>query len=283
VSTSDNKKEMNLGLGLALALTVFGLASCGGKGTAGTCTTYAGCGADTNGIGGDWSLVGGCENLIVTPYQEPSLPEQLQQPQSPTQAPPQPQPTTAGDWCSQLVYQPSVNPSMPVRGVVLWHGPPSVAHGYLKQIPDPMDGTRGTFDAQIQFGTAETTYFANACLTRYETSAPSCAKLGTDLEAYLAAEPQFRFDPATPTCTGDSSVGCTCTYEYRVQAGEMGTWQIDPADPTKISYAGTLRSEPQAAGFCQQGDSLTISGLNGTILFNAAGVRSAKFVRVTAP
>ncbi|MDB4979362.1 MAG: hypothetical protein JWM82_114 [Myxococcales bacterium] len=275
-------REMTVSIVL-VALGSIGFVGCGGKGTAGTCSTYGACGADAKGVSGNWRLVAGCANLIVSPYQEPSLPEQLQQPQTLTQAPPQPQPTTSGDWCSQLVYEPSTSPSMAVRGVVLWHGPPSVSDGYLNQAADPTDGTRGTYSAQIQFRTHETTYFANACLTRFERVAPSCAKFGTDLEAYFASQPGFKFDPATPTCTGDSAVGCTCRYDYQVQAGEMGTWQIDPASSTTIVYAGTSRTEPQSASFCQQGDTLELSGLDGTSLFNAAGVRSAKLQRDAAP
>ncbi|HVZ71148.1 MAG TPA: hypothetical protein VHJ20_02130 [Polyangia bacterium] len=269
---------------VAVALLAGGVGACGGKGTAGTCETFAGCGADAKGVAGSWSLVGGCENLVVTPYQVPSLPEQLQQPQVLTLAPPQAQPTTSGDWCSNLVYEPSVSPSMPVRGVTLWHGPPTVADGYLNQVADPKDASRGTYSAQIQFRTAETTYFANACLTRFERVAPSCATFGADLKAYFMANPGFKFpdDPTSPNaqiCTGDSSVGCTCTYDYQVQAGEMGTWQIDPANATTIIFAGTARTEPQSASFCQQGNSLELSGLDGTDLFGAQGVRSAKFTR----
>jgi hypothetical protein len=251
---------------------------------AGTCTTFAGCGtADPKALAGNWTLESGCANLIVTPYQEPSLPEQLQQPQAVTQAPPQPQPTTSGDWCSNLVYEPSVSPMMAVRNVLLWHGPPSVGAGYVNHMADPMDASRGTYAAQIQFHTHETTFFANACLTRYERVAPTCAQFSKDLEEYFASQPGFKFDPSTPTCTGDSSVGCTCNYDYQVQATEMGTWQIDGANPTTIVYAGAPKSEPTAASFCQQGDSLELSGQGGTILFNAVGVRSAKFTRDATP
>jgi hypothetical protein len=256
-----------LSLGLALALA---LAACDGKGTAGTCMTYGACGGDAT---GDWTLVDGCENLVVSPYQEPSLPEQLQQPQFPTIEPPQPQPTTSGDWCSQLVYDPSTNPSMPIKGVVLWHGPPSVYSGFLHQNAD------ATYQAEIQFRTAEQTYFANACLTRFESVAPSCAKLGTDLQTYFASQPGFMFDPTTMTCTGDSSVGCTCGYLYQVQALEMGTWHVDPTNASAIVYAGSNRTEPQPSSFCQQADTLELSGLDGTSLFGATGVRSAKFAR----
>ena len=256
-----------LTFGVALAA-----AGCGGKGTAGTCSTYPACGGDPK---GDWTLTDGCENLVVNPYQEPSLPEQLQQPQVTTEAPPQPQPTTSGDWCSQLVYEPTTKPSMPVQGVVLWHGPPTVSSGYLHQNAD------GTYDALIQFKTSEHTYFANACLTRFESVAPSCAKLGADLETYLASQPSFKFDATTMACTGDSSVGCTCSYDYQVQAPDLGAWHVDPSDSKTIVYAGTTRTEPQSATFCQTGDVLELSGANGSDLFSAQGVRSAKFQRTT--
>jgi hypothetical protein len=257
--------------GLALA-TLALFAGCDGKGAAGTCTTYGACGGEPM---GNWNLVSGCENLVVSPYQQPSLPEQLQQPQFPTIEPPQPQPTTSGDWCSQLVYEPSVSPSMPIKGVVLWHGPASVSSGYLHANMD------GTYDAEIQFNTAEHTYFANACLTRFENKAPTCMQFGMDLVTYLASQPSFKFDPTQPACTGDSSVGCDCKYDYQVQSPEQGTWHVDPANTSTVVFAGTVRSEPRASSFCQATDSLELSGLDGTSLFGATGVRSAKFVRST--
>jgi hypothetical protein len=254
----------------AFVVLLAGLAAgCGGKGTEGTCSTYAGCGGDPK---GDWTLASGCQNLVVAPYQQPSLPDQLAQPQTATQAPPQPQPTTSGDWCSQLVYQPSINPMMPVKGVVLWHGPATVHDGYLHVRGD------GTYTAQIQFITAEKTTFANACLTRYERVAPTCDKLGMDLAAYEQTQPGFMF-ATSMVCTGDSSVGCDCSYQYQVQSGEMGTWSVDPADSTSLVFSSITRSEPQSASFCQNGDSLELSGDDGTSLFSAAGVRSATYTR----
>jgi hypothetical protein len=244
-------------------------AGCDGKGTEGTCSTFAGCGGDPK---GDWTLASGCQNLIVMPYQMPSLPDQLAQPQTPTQAPPQPMPTTSGDWCSQLVYQPSINPSMPVKSVVLWHGPPTVHDGYLHMKTD------GTYTAQIQFITLEHTFFANACLTRYERVAPTCEKLGMDLASFEQTQPGFMFDQPM-TCTGDSSVGCDCSYHYQVQSGEMGTWSMDPSKPSSIVFSSVTRTEPQSATFCQNGDTLQLSGNDGTNLFSAAGVRSGQYTR----
>jgi hypothetical protein len=261
--------------GLVAALAGLAAVGCGGKGTEGTCPTYPGCGGDPK---GDWTLGTGCQNLIVMPYQPPSLPDQLAQPQTPTQAPPQPQPTTSGDWCSQLVYQPSVDPTMPVRSVVLWHGPPTVHDGYLHVLADPGQTDRGTYTAQIQFRTTETTYFANACLTRYEQVAPSCDKLGMDLAAFEQTQPSFMFG-TDMVCTGDSSVGCTCTYQYQVQGMEIGTWSLDASDATSIVFSSITRSEPQAAAFCQNGGTLQLSGKDGTNLFSAVGVRSAQYTR----
>jgi hypothetical protein len=245
----------------------------GGKGTEGTCSTYAGCGGDPK---GNWTLATGCQNLVVMPYQMPSLPEQLAQPQTPTQAPPQPMPTTSGDWCSGLIYQPSIDPSMPVKGVILWHGPPTVDNGYLKM------NTNGTYSAEIQFITPEHTFFDNSCLTRYETTAPTCAKLGMDLAAFEQSQPGFMFGDLGMVCTGDSSVGCDCQYRYQVQGVEMGTWSVDPAKPSSIVFASTKSTEPQSATFCANGDTLQLSGDDGTNLFGALGVRSGEFTR-TAP
>jgi hypothetical protein len=255
-------------------VAALGAAGCEGKGTEGTCTTYPACGGDPK---GNWILQTGCQNLVVMPYQAPSLPDQLAQPQTSTQAPPQPQPTTSGDWCSQLIYQPSINPNMPVRGVVLWHGPPTVHDGFLNLIDT--NGTK-TYTAEIQFRTTEHTFFDNACLTRYESVAPPCKQLGDDLATYLMTNPSFMFGNADMACTGDSSVGCDCSYVYQVQALEMGTWMIDPANQGSVVFSSTSRSEPQAASFCQSGSSLQLSGDDGTNLFSAQGVRSAQYTRM---
>jgi hypothetical protein len=248
---------------LSVALAA-GLAACGGKGTEGTCTTYPACGGQPM---GNWTLSMGCQNLVVMPYQQPSLPDQLMQPQTPTVAPPQPMATTSGDWCSQLVYEPSINPSMPVRSVVLWHGPPSVHDGYVKLRAD------GTYQAQIQFITLEHTFFPNACITRYERTAPTCEKLGTDLASYEQTQPGFMFDQPM-NCTGDSSVGCDCSYQ--VQSGAQGTWSVDGSS---IVFASTSSAVPYSASFCQNGDTLQLTGNDGTDLFGAEGVRSGEFTR----
>ena len=256
---------------VGLVVLLAGLAAgCSGKGTEGTCATYAGCGGAPN---GKWTLATGCQNLVVTPYQVPSLPEQLAQPQTVTVAPPQPMPTTSGDWCSQLIYQPSIDPSMPVKGVVLWHGPPTVYDGYVYVLE------AGTYKAQIQFITDEHTFFANACLTRYETKAPECAKLGMDLAAYEQTQPGFKFGDLSMVCTGDSSVGCDCQYQYEVQSMVQGAWSIDPERPSSVVFASVSSTEPESSTFCQSGDALQLSGEDGTVLFGALGVRSAEYTR----
>jgi hypothetical protein len=261
---------------VALGVLAIGLlAGCDGKGTAGTCTTYGACGGDAK---GDWTLAAGCENLIVSPYQQPSLLQQQQTTQVDTIEPPQPATTTSGDWCSQLVYEPSTNPTMPVQGVVLWHPPATVYSGYLHALAD------GTYSAQIEFRDQVSTYFPNACLTRYESVAPSCTKLGTDLETYLLnINPDYKFGASTMACTGDSSVGCTCSYAYQDPAGQKGTWHVDPADTTSIVFASTGTSEPQASSFCQTGNTLELSGQNGTDVFGVSGLRSVMFTRDTTP
>jgi hypothetical protein len=262
------------GVLLAAALA----AGCGGTGTEGTCGTYPACGGGNP--QGHWTLTAGCMNLVNTPFQQPSLPDQLMQPQTITEAPPQPQPTTSGDWCSNLVYEPTLSPAMPVRGVVLWHSPPVVHDGFVNL------EVNGTFDAHIRFINHEFTHFDSACLTRYDTP-KSCMQLGIDLAAYEHSQPGFMFGTtdnmgnvdASNVCTGDPlTTGCDCHYDYQGQAGEMGTWGL--SDATTIVLASMGMTEPQAASYCLTGGALQLTGFDGASLFAAQGLRSAQFVPV---
>jgi hypothetical protein len=268
-------KKTTLGALSVLLLGALAAAGCGGKGTEGTCATFPACGGNPQ---GNWTLATGCLNLVNTPYQQPSLPDQLAQPQTITEAPPQPQPTTSGDWCSQLVYEPTISPTMPVRGVVLWHSPPTVNDGFLRLNADH------TYDAHVRYVTHEHTYFANACLTRYDV-VQSCEQFGMDLAAYEHSQPGFMFgitDGAGNTdtsmvCKGDVTVGCDCYYDYQGQSGEMGTWNTS-GNGTSIWFSSVGMTEPQSAGFCQTNGSLDLTGDDGTSLFGAQGLRTAHFV-----
>jgi hypothetical protein len=86
------------------------------------------------------------------------------------------------------------------------------------------------------------------------------------------------FGDVSMVCTGDSSVGCDCRYQYQAQGMEMGTWSVDPATPTSMLFASTNGTEPQAASFCVTAEKkLLLSGENGTNLFGALGVRSGEY------
>src|SRR5262249_39544203 len=96
--------------------------------------------------------------------------------------------------------------------------------------------------------------------------------------AFEQTQPGFMFDQPM-NCTGDSSVGCDCSYHYQVQSGEMGTWSLDPSGALSIIFSSVNRTEPQSASFCQNGNTLQLSGNDGTNLFSAEGVRSAQYTR----
>jgi hypothetical protein len=253
-----------------LGILALGNTGCGGRGAAGTCALYGACGGDP---AGSWTLDDACESLVVKPYQQISLPDQLKQPQDPTLEPPQPQPTTSGDWCSQLVYQPT-DTSAPIKSVVLWHGPLDIRGGALYHNMD------ATYTATIIFGAPQRVFFPGACLTAYQSQAakPTCMQLAADLADYLTTQPSF----SKIECT-EQSGGCDCSYDYQLISADLGVWEVDPADPMAIIHHSKNGSEPQRSAFCVDGDTMKLSGADGTSMLGQQGLRSLSYTRAAAP
>jgi hypothetical protein len=258
-----------------LTLLALAGAGCGGRGAAGTCATYPACGGDP---AGDWTLDIACESLVVKPYQQLSLPEQLRQPQTSTLEPPQTQPTTSGDWCSQLIYQPT-DTSAPIKSVVLWHGPLDIRGGALYHNQDH------TYTATIIFGGPQHTFFPGACLIAYQSNAakPTCSQLGADLTEYLTTQPSFA-KPGMPGTQGIECVtqsdGCDCAYDYQLISADLGVWELDPTDSTAIIHHSKNGSEPQRSAFCAPSGSntLQLTGIDGTSMLGQQGLRSLSYV-----
>jgi hypothetical protein len=260
-----------------------------GLGAAGTCSTYASCGGDPS---GGWTLDEGCLNLVVRPYQQLSLPQEMQQPQDPTLEPPQPQPTTSGSWCSDLIYQPA-NKSAPVVSVVLWHGPLKLRGGTIFHNND----TDKLYTATIKFGAQQRTFFPAECLGTYQTSAEAGAAADpqqqcTDLEAalvgYLTTQPSFQFVDVTDPSTGAvkhaceaRNGGCDCTYDYQLISSDGGVWEIDPNDKNVLIHHSKTASEAQRTTFCAtDGQHLQMTGIDGTGILNQLGLRSLSYVKM---
>jgi hypothetical protein len=71
--------------------------------------------------------------------------------------------------------------------------------------------------------------------------------------------------------------GCFCRFDLTETGGPAGDYQILPDQETIIHFPGS--NFPQKATFCQQGDTLQLTGAEGAYLFDTAGLRTLDLVR----
>ena len=274
---------------LALPTLTLLLLGCSGKGTQGVCSDGTVCGGVPSGV---WDVAGSCEYKADRPDQPLGPREQVQTPVYPSLNASQSQQTTTGDWCSQLFYTTGDNrPAMPskVKTVNLWHDAPALAGGQLAFKTDA-SGAASTYDVALSFTTYDVTHFAPLCLQTGGAN-PNCSDLAANLAEFytsLAGKDPMG-NPLPPSfaniqCQGAPDGGCDCGYDYQVALTDTGSWSYggsvltEASDPTGYLLNGTrVGSEAPTAfmvsSFCQSGDTLTLSGYNGTSLSHAPGLR----------
>jgi hypothetical protein len=71
--------------------------------------------------------------------------------------------------------------------------------------------------------------------------------------------------------------GCFCRYDAVVTGGPSGAYQIMDDQRTILHLSSSFF--PLKATFCQQGDTLQLTGADGAYLFDRAGLRTLDFVR----
>jgi hypothetical protein len=245
------------------------------------------CGGD--GPTGTWSVQGACDYQAALPYQQMSLMELMASPWAPSLVPPQPEPTTQGDWCSMLLFAPpsSADPTGAVKMGNLWHDAPLIQGGTLAFNADQ------TYKASLTFSTKSQTHLAASCLTSGGAQ-PTCDQLAQSFTTFYesAAMAQGAAGAMSAmsayqgiTCAPDHSGGCTCAYTYQVELDDQGTWLVDQTSGTLSVASGMYllngqRVESQAPtqalpmNFCRDGATLTLSGANGNSLFAAVGLRA---------
>jgi hypothetical protein len=258
------------------ALALLGTAGCAGKGTAGSCGDIASCGGNPV---GKWTATGVCQFAVP---QQPLLmapaPPANTTPQSPNLAAPPPTPTTAGDWCSGLVYlspqvvaaqQDAGTSTGPVQQINFWSAPLNFQQATVAFNDDK------SYSLTITVSSPETTHFAPACLRAYGAN-PTCDELTAGL--LTAPNPNY----GDLTCSTASDGGCDCSYVLEGTQGNTGTWSI--VDNIMYAYNPLSQDPPQAMNFCVSGapglETMTLSGHNGAHLPGAVGVRSMALQQV---
>jgi hypothetical protein len=197
-----------------------------------------------------------------------ALPPGYTTPQTPALANPQPNLVTAGDWCSGLVYLP---PSASGSGMI----------GNIQFYAPPLDFERGTVSFNAESHLYEivntqkydyATHFTPACLQAYGAS-PTCQELSDALNA----QPLPNYQDLS--CANASDGGCDCAYTLSGTGGDNGTWEV--VGSTLYEFPSLSGLPPQAVDFCAQGDSMTLSGKNGSHLNGTAGMRSMFLTKCT--
>ena len=281
---------------VALVLALF-IAACGGKGREGTCSDGVVCGGDPTGT---WDVVGSCQYAADAVDQPFSPRELVQTPQPPVLTSSPVNPTTNGDWCSRLYYSPTdvdtATPNSKILTVDLPHSAPGLSGGQIS-FNSASATTPPTYQVSLNFGQAYATHFTVQCI-QFGGATPSCGELATNLQQFYVTKAGVNGMGVTQApsftnivCNAASDGGCDCTYEYHVALTDLGTWQVlgtvisEASDPAAYQYNGqpaaaTQRpTEAHLASFCQSGNTLSLSGYDGSYVSSAPGLRVLSLAR----
>jgi hypothetical protein len=272
-------------------------AACSSKGTEGSCSDGAICGGDATGT---WDVVGSCQYPADAIDQPFSPREQVQTPQPPVLTDSPVAATTDGDWCSRLYFSPAdvdaTSPDSKVLTVDLPHSAPALAGGQIS-FNSASGSTPPNYQVSLSFATSGSIHFTVQCI-QFGGASPTCGELATNLQQFYVSKagvnaqgvmqaPSF----TNIACYGASDGGCSCTYNYQVKLTDVGTWQSlgnvisEAGDPGAYQYNGqpaAASQQPtkaQLASYCRAGDTLSLSGYNGSFLSSAPGLRVLSLAR----
>jgi hypothetical protein len=276
----------------ALTLLAGGLAGCKNKGAAGICPAVGDCGGNPTGI---WQVEPEltCHFPVVTrmaqnyantaPYFEPET----------GATPPA---VTSGTWCWDLSFDKDGNlatPKVPVPD------PDIVVSGTVTFGPD-----QSYLYTLTATSTTRAIHLARSCLGVNGANlgpggAPTtCGVLADKMNASIpGSNTTYMNVLGTPSfrCV-ESGDGCDCDFDFTEQdptgsaVGDRGTWVVEKGTNVihhySISGQGNFfetsptRRSFRDATFCQRGDTLELSGANGTALALKAGTRTLTLKRV---
>jgi hypothetical protein len=240
-----------------------GLVGCSGKGVAGKCADVPACGGDPSGL---WEVQSECQFDVPKVPVTSGIPSAYTTPQSPDLASPPPAATTSGDWCSGLVYYaPSAANGGTIGGIQFYPAPLDFRHGTVNFTPGA-DASTQLYQFTIQIATVpQLTHFTPTCLQAHGAN-PTC----DELTAGLAAQTLPNYQNVA--CKAASDNGCDCTYDLGDTTGDSGSWQI--VGNSIYMFNSPSGNPPQVADYCVNGNTMTLSGKDGSHLIGSAGIRS---------
>jgi hypothetical protein len=231
-----------------------------------------------------WRVAKACQYAPPRPTQPTDVNDYMMaqgMPLPPSITPPQPQPlqlqpTTSGDWCSNLFWDSTGT----IQNVTLWHDVPLLTggqvtfnatdHSYQAIYVFSTAGEGGTENAGacglvdaggdagiINAGpcsplpkTRNTTHFAPICLVANGNANATCDQLAPALTKFYAPINATPAPPATfqnIQCRTASDLGCDCTYFYVVQVVDSGNWSTSLKSDTISEESSSLTYNGQTA------------------------------------
>jgi hypothetical protein len=247
---------------------------------------------------GTWVLSpghGSCTEDLYVPVTDPRLPMGTKT----TTGMPYPEPALF-DWCDQLVAVAGVGEDIKKRQPAFFYESGPIGFATVKFQPD------GTFTTGLSRIATVALYFPAFCIRAFGamdgmidpntgTAYPNVCKqlepplytsgVGEGAFFNLTCDPNndqvrsalaakgFRLDvPADP-------LGCICRYDVDETGGPAGTYkQLDAS--TLVDFPDAVGSNYyQETTYCNQGDTLQLTGANGAYLYDQRGLRTMDLVR----
>jgi hypothetical protein len=268
------------------------LAGCKSKGAAGTCSGDDSlCGGSPVGV---WAVVDTCEFPVAgRPTQNYDTTRGYFQPETGATPPAQ----VSGTWCWDLSFDKDGNVATPATPVF---NPDHVIAESANAISRVTFNADGTYLYQLTAQSTTKFHVAQSCFgVNGAAYAMDCAKFADKLEmSGIGANPSYKnvvMGQRSFNCMAASDGdGCDCNFQYSETdgygsaVGDRGTWVQDGAviHHYSISGQGNLfetsptRRTVRDATFCQNGETMALSGANGSAIALKAGTRTLYLQRI---
>lgn len=250
------------------------------------CKELARCGgpalADAMALAGPWAKKPDapyCQERVYTPPPDYYL---LNQP-VPLARIPLPEATNL-DWCSSLVIKPEDPKGVKSASYYLRDLPLSEARFvYKPKFEDPPMNTKitgeGTFDIGFARRARFTQHYSRTCITQYGYRV-DCPALALQLGEHNMGNPAVsKFECASDDNPNKDEVGCNCSFQYEEISVLAGFYTLEGGGViTHYPQSPSLRLN--RTGFCVNGDTLQVSGLDNGYLMERTGLRTMELARV---
>ena len=294
-TTSSRRRRGRAGAALG-ALVLLGVAGSGCKGRGAT----GGCGDQGSLCGGSpvgtWEVTDTCSFPVVSrPAQNYDTTRGQFQPETGATPPAQ----TSGFWCWDLSFDTDgklKTPATPISNPDAVQIETINATSRVTFTADPNVPGRGTYVYALTATSTTTFHVARSCFGVNGMNV-SCTDFATDLNmSGIANNPSYMnvvMGEPSFQCM-DEGDGCTCTFQYLETdshgsaVGDLGSWVQDGnvIHHYSVSGQGNLfdtsptRRTVRDATFCQNGDTMVLTGANGQPIALKSGARTLYLKRV---